>query len=157
MTIRRRWLIELPHVENLHTSIHAFLRTSDFGTWEPDPTTPSDSFVLCYRRGHELPAPISKVRYFLTSGGDYEDTVAASGWPYSHRPPIRLHVKLRPSRNGIRVGTEWEVSSQYEDLFMSLEGKLFEAEVEDELRALVKYLADYCGLPELPTLTCESD
>lgn len=153
MTIRRRWLIELPHVENLHTSIHAFLRTSDFGSWEPDPTAVSDSFVLSYRRGNELPPPISKSRHFLTRFGGYEETVAASGWPYRHRPPIRLRIKLRPGPNGIRVGTEWEVSSQYEDLFMSLEGELFLEEVEDELRALVEYLADYCGLPELPTLT----
>ena len=161
MTVRRKWLIELPHVENLHTSIHAYLRTSEYGSWEPDPSIASDSFVMNYRRGEELPRPPGKVAAWWAcadahnSAGShsyrYEEYLAHSGWPGS-RPPLRLRVVLRPSRDGIRVGIEWEMSSRYEALFMSFKGDALSAEMEDELRSLAEYLAEYCGLPELPRL-----
>ena len=156
MTARRKWLIELPHVENLHTSIHAYLRTSEYGSWEPDPSAVSDSFVLNYRRGKELPRPPGKGSYFLEGGySGYESFLAKSGWPGNSRPPLKLRVILRPSRDGIRVGIEWELSSQYRDLYMSARGKKLDAEMEEELRSLAKYLADYCGLAELPRVIPE--
>lgn len=150
MTARRKWLIELPHVENLHTPIHAYLRTSDYGSWEPDPSIASDSFVMNYRRGEELPRPPGKWKYSLQiSERSYGEWLDYYGWPGS-RQPLKLRVILRPSRDEIRVGIEWELSSQYEDLFMSLKGDALDAEMADELGALANYLAEYYGLPELP-------
>jgi hypothetical protein len=156
MTVYRKWLIDLPHVENLHASIHAFLRTSDYGTWEVDPSVTSDSFVLNYRRGQELPRPPGKTSSWLR-GTYYEEEVAQSKWPGEHQPLVRLRVTLRPTSAGIRIGIEWELLSQYAELYRKIAGERLTKELETEFQLLADYLADCFHLEETPRLTSDND
>ena len=157
MTVHRKWLIDLPHVENLHASIHAFLRTSDYGTWEVDESVTSDSFVLNYRRGQELPRPPSKTLHWLTLLDNYEQVLSHYNWPGQHQPPVRLRVTLRPTSEGIRIGIEWELCSQYAKLCETFAGARLAKELETEFQLLADYLTDCFHLEETPRLTSEND
>ena len=157
MTVYRKWLIDLPHVENLHASIHAFLRTSDYGTWEVDESVTSDSFALNYRRGQELPRPPGKTLHWLTGFGTYEGEVTISKWLGQHQPPVRLRVTLRPTGNGIRIGIEWELCSQYAELYDKIAGAKMTKELETEFQLLADYLTDCFHLEQTPRLTSEND
>ncbi len=129
--------------------IHAFLRTSDLGTWQMDGNLPNDAYVLNYRRGKASPSPPKFARFFRVSGS-YEDSVRSSGWANSVASPLMaLTVTLRPSSEHILVSLENSVTDPEARLIEELLGRCFKNEFFAEVNALTKYLRDLLHIHDL--------
>src|SRR5208282_5587347 len=55
----------IPFAEAVHTMIHAFLRTSQAGSWVVNPKIASDGFVLNYQRAKDNSSPSMQLKITL--------------------------------------------------------------------------------------------
>jgi hypothetical protein len=132
----------LPFTEGVHSMIHAFLRTSEHGTWQVDESMPSDVYVLNYRRGKASQSP-PKLARFIRVSGSYEDSVKRSGWANEVASPLMvLKVTLRPSHEHIIVSLEHSVTDPQARLIEEVVGRRFKQEFYAETIALTQYLRE---------------
>lgn len=156
-TASRRWRasFRVPFQEGIHTIIHAYLRTSQYGTWEVDESLPSDLFVLNYLRGKPISPPPSKVRYFFLPGLHSYETLT-SRWADSIAMPLmQLRAALRPSPDHILVSLECGIAGPNADVLPTEHLRRFSGEFRKEVAALAAYLKELLHLPETPAITNE--
>ena len=136
--------------------IHAFLRTSEQGSWEPDGSVPSDAFVLHYRRGEPSPRPHGRLFHYFEGrwGEDYESSVIGSGWAKSVGSPLmQLKVVLRPSSDQVHITLENSLVDPHASLLLKAFGDRFQREFQAEVGALVTYLKELLQIPERPEIS----
>ena len=156
MAIAWRTSFEIPLVNDVHTVIHAFLRTSEYGGWEANGDLASDVFVLNYRRGKPVPPPPGKFSHFVLGGvgSDYAEHLRKSGW--GKCPAMELTVRLRPmpASNTVKVALEYRLVGQHAGLIARTNRSVGDT-IERETGALVQYVMDSYGFPQLPEIIVE--
>ncbi|MEQ8786234.1 MAG: hypothetical protein RIC55_08040 [Pirellulaceae bacterium] len=150
--------IALPPVDKPHEAIHAFLRTSEFGEWQPNPEKESDAFVLNYRRGR----PYRKSGFFgIGASLDWNTPTYPESVPVE-QARMFLRVTLRPSPTVLTIRVQHtapvmdhrRMSAGTTEVCERFERQLEKA-VHGESTALRTYLHDYYRLTEPPSLDLE--
>lgn len=136
-----KFSLRIPNVENVHTVLHAFLRTCKDGEWLQEESEKTDPFVLCYRRG-------SWKKSFLGLG---KRLVPDQEFTRPQDAPMRLTVSLRPSPEEVDVGLRYQ-SHMVESIFRKKMDRSIEEVVRSEVSDLASYLRKFYELPALPDL-----
>jgi|SRR4051794_32627942 len=148
-----RFSLEVPATDVVHGTVHAFLRTSEHGSWTPDDEKPSDAFVLHYRLG-TWKAPPSRLSYFLTGLGTYEEYVRKSGWDGWKNAPVHLSVAFRPvpTRGQVKILLEYQLSGPDPVVIFQISASSLSSLLFEETEFLSNYLRENLDLPALPSV-----
>jgi hypothetical protein len=148
-----KFSINVPAADEVHATVHAFLRTSEYGSWTPDSEKQSDTFVLHYRRGTWSPPP-SRLSFHLTGIGTYEQFVQRSGWDGWKTTPMLLSVSFRPmpSKSQIRILLDYQLAGPDPAFVYRIAAGSIVVAVADEAASLARYVFDNLELPALPTV-----
>jgi hypothetical protein len=149
-----KFSLDVPSSDALHGTVHAFLRTSEHGSWTPDEGKQSDAFVLHYRRGNWNPPP-SRITHMLAGFGTYEQFLRNSGWVGWKTPPMQLSVAFRPvpAKSEVKILLEYDLGGPDPDLVLKVAASELSAQIADETASLARYIQENLELDALPTLT----
>jgi hypothetical protein len=134
------WSMELPIVDRIHETILAFLRTSEFGLWEPSENERNDVFVLHFHRGRWKRSFLSRRLAPNWSGKRLQSA------------PLKLRVTLRPSSVDIVVNLQFLFCHDLRFFAEGQERQVWKS-LADEVAGLATYLAKVYRSPQLPSPT----